>query len=76
MGITTSKDEKELANQFPDGEHFVGFENKSATICYSNSVLQALYYCEPFRKKILEYKSPDGPGENPILLLQDIFQQI
>lgn len=24
--------------------------------CYSNSVLQALYFCKPFREKVLEYK--------------------
>lgn len=24
--------------------------------CYSNSVLQALYFCKPFRDKVLEYK--------------------
>ena len=25
--------------------------------CYSNSVLQALYFCKPFREKVLEYKA-------------------
>ena len=40
--------EKDFGTDFPEGEHFCGFEN-SSNICYANSILQALYYCKPFR---------------------------
>ena len=37
-----------------DGERYYGLENFGNT-CYANSVLQALYFCKPFRHAILEY---------------------
>jgi hypothetical protein len=39
----------------PFNEHFYGLVNFGNT-CYVNSVLQALYFCKPFRDKIIEYK--------------------
>ena len=39
---------------FPVGEKFYGLEN-SNNVCYSNSVLQALYACRPFRQHLLIY---------------------
>jgi ubiquitin C-terminal hydrolase len=47
-----------------EGQHFFGFENFGNT-CYCNSVLQALYYCVPFRDHLLaRSKSPgDAPSD-------------
>jgi hypothetical protein len=39
----------------PFNEHFYGLVNFGNT-CYVNSVLQALYFCRPFREKIIQYK--------------------
>jgi len=50
----TSKLEKLLGDQFPVGEHYFGFENYGNT-CYCNSVLQALYFCLPFREQIINH---------------------
>lgn len=53
--------------------------------CYANSVLQALFYCQPFREKILAYKGPpsllqvdDKPVATETLLsvLSDLFKLI
>lgn len=40
--------------QLPEnGDKFIGLSNYGNT-CYCNSVLQALFSCEPFRKRIIE----------------------
>ena len=54
--------------------------------CYANSVLQALYFCRPFREKVLAYKEEEtesnkdkgGGTENETILsvLGDLFVQI
>lgn len=56
MGITASKLEKALGPTFPENERYFGFENFGNT-CYCNSVLQALYYCEPFRQEVLKERA-------------------
>ena len=56
-------------------EKFFGLSNVANT-CYINSVLQALYYCIPFREKVLEYQSNPGTPENVLTTLRDLFTQI
>ncbi|KAI6136191.1 hypothetical protein F5141DRAFT_1288016 [Pisolithus sp. B1] len=43
----------------PDGKQF-GFENFGNT-CYANSVLQALYFCAPFRELVINHPDPYAP---------------
>ncbi|EKX52348.1 hypothetical protein GUITHDRAFT_161377 [Guillardia theta CCMP2712] len=54
MGTTGSKLEKSLPSSFPDNERIFGLENFGNT-CYCNSVLQALYFCLPFREAVLDW---------------------
>ncbi|XP_070022939.1 ubiquitin carboxyl-terminal hydrolase 3-like isoform X2 [Nicotiana sylvestris] len=79
MGATGSKLEKALGDQFPEGERYFGLENFGNT-CYCNSVLQALYFCVPFREQLLDYyannKSPAEPEENLLTCLAELFSQI
>uniref|UniRef100_A0A673AU72 Ubiquitin specific peptidase 12b n=1 Tax=Sphaeramia orbicularis TaxID=375764 RepID=A0A673AU72_9TELE len=56
VGANASALEKEIGpEQFPVNEHYFGLVNFGNT-CYCNSVLQALYFCRPFREKVLAYK--------------------
>ncbi|CAH1427781.1 unnamed protein product [Lactuca virosa] len=79
MGAAGSKLEKALGDQFPEGERYFGLENFGNT-CYCNSVLQALYFCVPFREQLLEYyssnKSFADAEENLLTCLADLFTQI
>ncbi|XP_028755180.1 ubiquitin carboxyl-terminal hydrolase 4-like isoform X1 [Neltuma alba] len=79
MGATGSKLEKALGDQFPEGERYFGLENFGNT-CYCNSVLQALYFCVPFREQLLEYygnnKTTGDAEENLLTCLADLFSQI
>ncbi|WOL00328.1 ubiquitin carboxyl-terminal hydrolase 4 [Canna indica] len=74
-----SKLEKALGDQFPEGERYFGFENFGNT-CYCNSVLQALYFCIPFREQLLDYyannKNLGDAEENLLTCLADLFTQI
>ncbi|XP_033135406.1 ubiquitin carboxyl-terminal hydrolase 4 isoform X2 [Brassica rapa] len=75
MGVAGSKLEKALGEQFPEGERYFGFENFGNT-CYCNSVLQALYFCAPFREQLLEYYSTNNKNvENLLTCLADLFYQ-
>lgn len=79
VGTGVSRLEKALGDQFPEGEHYFGLENFGNT-CYCNSVLQALYYCIPFREQLLEYyakdKNPGDAEENLLTCLAELFAQI
>ncbi|KAK9286666.1 hypothetical protein L1049_015067 [Liquidambar formosana] len=79
MGAAGSKLEKALGDQFPEGERYFGLENFGNT-CYCNSVLQALYFCVPFREQLLDYyatnKNLGDAEENLLTCLADLFTQI
>lgn len=52
-------DEKDLpwdAEDLPDVPNMLGMQNFGYT-CYVNSVIQALYYCKPFRESLLAYSA-------------------
>ncbi|PIN10990.1 Ubiquitin-specific protease [Handroanthus impetiginosus] len=79
MGVVGSKLEKALGDQFPEGERYFGLVNFGNT-CYANSVLQALYFCVPFREHLLEYysnnKNQGEVDENLLTCLAELFSQI
>nr|CAG4643216.1 EOG090X06IH [Ilyocryptus agilis] len=77
MGANASQLEKEIGSeQFPSNEHYFGLVNFGNT-CYSNSVLQALYFCKPFREKVLEYKAKNKRTKETLLTcLADLFHNI
>ncbi|VVC30238.1 Ubiquitin specific protease, conserved site,Peptidase C19, ubiquitin carboxyl-terminal [Cinara cedri] len=77
MGGNVSQLEKDIgSDQFPPNEHYFGLVNFGNT-CYSNSVLQALYFCKPFRDKVLEYKARNKRSKETLLTcLADLFHSI
>uniref|UniRef100_A0A915CTD4 Ubiquitin carboxyl-terminal hydrolase n=1 Tax=Ditylenchus dipsaci TaxID=166011 RepID=A0A915CTD4_9BILA len=81
MGANSSSQlEKELSNDHAlTNEHFYGLVNFGNT-CYCNSVIQALYFCQPFREKILAYKQllkkSGNQRDNLLSCLADLFSNI
>ncbi|KAA8495801.1 Ubiquitin carboxyl-terminal hydrolase 4 [Porphyridium purpureum] len=55
--------DKALASDLPEHERYFGLDNFGNT-CYCNSVLQALYFCEPFRKALIEYRADKNKIDN------------
>ncbi|ROL43642.1 Ubiquitin carboxyl-terminal hydrolase 12 [Anabarilius grahami] len=75
-GANASALEKEIGpEQFPVNEHYFGLVNFGNT-CYCNSVLQALYFCRPFREKVLAYKIQPRRKESLLTCLADLFNSI
>ncbi|KAF7690118.1 hypothetical protein HF521_011922 [Silurus meridionalis] len=76
MGTNASALEKDIGpEQFPINEHYFGLVNFGNT-CYCNSVLQALYFCRPFRESVLAYKAQQKKKENLLTCLADLFHSI
>ncbi|VEL30654.1 unnamed protein product [Protopolystoma xenopodis] len=61
----------------PPNERYFGLVNFGNT-CYCNSVIQALFFCKPFREKILQYKQLNKSQKKETLLscLADLFSTI
>ncbi len=78
MGGSGSKLEKALV-EFPDSERYFGLENFGNT-CYANSVLQALYFCKPFRERVLAYANTvlarPHMEDNLLICLAELFQSV
>lgn len=75
MGSSVSQLERDIGvDRFPANEHYFGLVNFGNT-CYCNSVLQALYFCRPFRNKVLESrgKSRKNGKETLLTCLADLF---
>ncbi|KAL5012516.1 hypothetical protein ScPMuIL_011067 [Solemya velum] len=78
MGNTATQLEKDIGSeQLPANEHYFGLVNFGNT-CYCNSVLQALYFCRPFRERVLQYKQHQKSQKKETLLtcLADLFYNI
>ena len=67
------------STSFPVGEKFYGLENAN-NVCYTNSVLQALYACQPFRQQLLVYYEDHNkkrkPDDTLLLSLSTLFYRI
>ncbi|CAI5793888.1 ubiquitin carboxyl-terminal hydrolase 12-like isoform X2 [Podarcis lilfordi] len=76
MGSSASAVEKEIGvEQIPGDENYFGLVNFGNT-CYCNSVLQALYFCRPFRKKVLAYEVQPHKKETLLTCLSELFNSI
>uniref|UniRef100_A0A914CTM9 ubiquitinyl hydrolase 1 n=1 Tax=Acrobeloides nanus TaxID=290746 RepID=A0A914CTM9_9BILA len=79
MGANSSSQlEKEISSDHVlANEHFYGLFGNT---CYCNSVIQALYFCQPFREKILAYKQQlkksGNQKDNLLACLADLFSNI
>ncbi|PRW20845.1 Ubiquitin carboxyl-terminal hydrolase 3 isoform B [Chlorella sorokiniana] len=83
MGASGSKPDRAVQD-LPDDEHYFGLENFGNT-CYCNSVLQTLYFCRPFRERVLAYgarlqaaaaASKQQLPENMLTCLAELFLQV
>ena len=81
MGAGSSKNDRAL-QELPEDERYFGLENFGNT-CYCNSVLQALYFCRPFRERLLAHaarlqaaKTAGPVHENILTCLAELFVQV
>lgn len=58
----------------PEGEKFFGMVNFSNT-CYANSVLQCLYFCAPFRRRVIQGLGEDS-SDSLLGSLAELFAKI
>ena len=77
MGNSSTKLEKTFEGHIPDGERYYGLENFGNT-CYANSVLQALYFCKPFRERLIAHHASLAKDheENLLTVLGELFSEI
>jgi len=60
----------------PETQNYHGLVNFGNT-CYCNSVIQALFFCEPFREKVLEYKKVNKKVADSLLSsLSHLFSEL
>ncbi|CAH8629783.1 unnamed protein product [Dicrocoelium dendriticum] len=77
MGINSSQLEKEIADDRAlCNERYFGLVNFGNT-CYCNSVIQALFFCKPFRERVLQYRQSKSHKKETLLsCLADLFHAI
>lgn len=59
-------------------ERFYGLENFGNT-CYCNSVIQALFFCKPFREQVISWAesvAPEDRDQGLLFALADLFQEV
>ncbi|KAI8986318.1 hypothetical protein BDB01DRAFT_720441 [Pilobolus umbonatus] len=80
MGLGQQSGKTTTDDTYDEGERYFGLENFGNT-CYSNSVVQALYFCKPFRHCVLNYPqvntsqlfAQQTPQTNPPNLSQNSY---
>lgn len=79
VGGGTSRPDRTIV-ELADDERYFGLENFGNT-CYANSVIQMLYFCHPFRERVLEWaaraQARGRPQKESILsCLAELFAQV
>jgi len=75
MGAASSRIDKALIDELPPQERYYGLQNFGNT-CYCNSVLQALYFLQPFRDHVLKHCSSRQPEDHLLFTLAELFSEI